>query len=74
VDAGQAITEIGSLSDAITGTDVTSQFTGPAGVSFVGRSAGGKAYVLAVNPSSSDVSGSFADTFGATSRHVYVLP
>ncbi|HEY6458929.1 MAG TPA: hypothetical protein VIY73_02230, partial [Polyangiaceae bacterium] len=99
--AGQAITEIGSLSDAITGTDVTSQFTGPAGVSFAGRSAGGKTYVLAVNPSSSTVSGSFgyapltagqsvtvqfenrtiaatagafADTFNATSRHVYILP
>jgi hypothetical protein len=34
---GQAITELGSLTDAITGTDVTSQITGPSAISFIGN-------------------------------------
>jgi hypothetical protein len=58
--AGQAITEIGSLTDAITGTDVTSQVTAPMGISFIARQAGGKTYVLAVNPAATNVTGSFA--------------
>jgi hypothetical protein len=57
--AGQAITELGSLTDAITGTDVTSQITGPSAISFIGRQAGGKTYILAVNPAATNVTGNF---------------
>jgi hypothetical protein len=57
--AGQAITEIGSLTDAIVGPDVTSQVTGPAGIAFIARTAGGKTYILAVNAGSAAVTGTF---------------
>lgn len=58
--AGQAITELSSLTGALTGTDVTAQVTAPAGIAFVARQAGGKTYVIAVNPTSATVNGSFA--------------
>ncbi|HEX8791417.1 MAG TPA: hypothetical protein VF765_10745 [Polyangiaceae bacterium] len=58
--AGQAITELGSLADAITGTDVTSQISAPSAISFIGRQAGGKTYILAVNPAATNVTATFA--------------
>lgn len=57
--AGQALTELGSLAGAITGTDVTAQVTAPSGISFIARQAGGKTYVIAVNPTATNVTGSF---------------
>jgi hypothetical protein len=57
--AGQAITELSSLTDAITGTDLTPQVTAPTGISYVARSAGGKTYILAVNPATTNVTGNF---------------
>ncbi len=55
--ATQALTELQSLSNVITSTDVTSSVTAPTGISFIARSAGGKTYVIAVNPSASNVTG-----------------
>lgn len=58
--ATQALTELSSLSPVITSTDVTSSVTAPSGVSFIARSYGGKTYVLAVNPSATNVTGAFS--------------
>ena len=58
--AGQAITELSSLTDAITGNDVTSTVTAPTGIAFIARKSGGKTYILAVNTGSSSVTGNFS--------------
>jgi hypothetical protein len=57
--AGQAITELSSLTEVITGADVTSQMTGPPGISFIGRTSGGHTYIIAVNPAATAVTGAF---------------
>jgi hypothetical protein len=58
--ATQALTELSSLSSVITSTDVTSSVTAPPGISFIARSAGGKTYILAVNPMATNVTGPFS--------------
>ncbi len=70
--AAQALTELSSLTAAITGTDVTSMVTGPPGISFIARSAGGSTTILAVNPAAMNVTGSFTvgSVSGASSTSV----
>jgi hypothetical protein len=58
--AKQAFGELSGLKSAIFGDDATSAVTGPAGIRFIARKSGGKTYVIAVNPTTTPVSGDFS--------------
>jgi hypothetical protein len=57
--AGQAFAEIGSMKDAIFGSNVDAEVTAPAGVSFMARQAQGTTTIFAVNPTSQNAQGAF---------------
>jgi hypothetical protein len=55
----QAIGELRQLEGAIFGADAATGVTAPAGVAFLARKAGGKTYLLAVNPTAGTAQGNF---------------
>ncbi|HVY45618.1 MAG TPA: hypothetical protein VHB21_07045 [Minicystis sp.] len=55
----QAIGELAQLTDVIYATDTSSDVTAPQGIAFIGRRSGGKTYVIAVNPTTQPITGSF---------------
>lgn len=58
--AEDVFSELGSIQDVIlSGTDVTASVTPPTGVEAIGRSYGGKTYVIAVNPTTGSTGGVF---------------
>jgi hypothetical protein len=58
--AGQVFSELNELSPVIFDTDVSSDLTPPSGVEAIARSHDGHTYVIAVDPTSTPVSGDFA--------------
>jgi hypothetical protein len=56
----QAIGEISQLTDVIFAADATSSVTAPQSITYAARSLGGKTYVLAVNPTATNVQATFA--------------
>lgn len=65
----QAIGELSQLADVIFAADATSEVTATAGIAFIARRAGGKTYVLAVNPTAQPIQATFAAA-GATAIDV----